>query len=295
MGSFEKLVVLTVIFLASVILAVAALSDGPDAPRVPGDGGALVAERETAPLPERTAVEQAPRQQPANDETSPRPNPFANGTRPARSSDDLAGAGLLSATGAAASGAGANGAGANGAPAAPSVPVVAAASDELPTLLATATGLVPSFDGSGTHFYTVGRDDRTWTGLSERFYGTATFAELLRSENAAVGQPVPGTLILVPSRSERATASRTEPHGARAPGRPAPPAPKVGAGEPAPLPSELTGQTFRTHTVGRGESLTAIAHHYYGKSSLWKRIHDANLDQLPDPDRLAEGMVLRIP
>jgi nucleoid-associated protein YgaU len=289
MGSFEKLVVLTVIFLASVILAVAALSDGPEAPPAGNGGAALVAERETAPPAEhpadRSAGQAAPRSEPAASGTDARPNPFASGTRPARSSEDLTGAGLLSATGAAV----------DEAPAAPAVPLVATASDELPTLLATATGLVPSFDGSGTHFYTVGRDDRTWTGLSERFYGTATFAELLRSENAAVGQPVPGTLILVPSRSERTTASRTEPHGARAPGRPAPPAPKVGAGEPAPLPSELTGQTFRTHTVGRGESLTAIAHHYYGKSSLWKRIHDAHLDQLPDPDRLAEGMVLRIP
>lgn len=50
-----------------------------------------------------------------------------------------------------------------------------------------------------------------------------------------------------------------------------------------------------THTVERGESLSLIAKHHYGKSSLWPRIYDANRDQLDDPDKIKPGQVLKIP
>jgi len=283
MGSFEKLVVLTVIFLASVILAVASLSDG-DVATPQGDGTALVSAPSNLASPPERDTPSAP-----NRESAPN-NPFVT-------SDRAREAGLLSATGAAsAPSAQAPVIDSNASrSAAPVVPAPFAAQEDLPEIVATATGLTPSFVGNGLYYYKVEANDRTWAALSERFYGSAAFADVLVAENAAVGPPVPGTDIIVPSRSAQAPANRTEPHTARAPGRTAPPQPKSTPGNDPQAEGELTGQTFRTHTVAAGESLTAIAFHYYGKASLWTRIHDANRDQLPNADRLTEGMQLRIP
>lgn len=50
-----------------------------------------------------------------------------------------------------------------------------------------------------------------------------------------------------------------------------------------------------THTVVKGESLSLIAKHHYGKASLWPRIYDANRDQLDNPDLIKPGQVLKIP
>lgn len=50
-----------------------------------------------------------------------------------------------------------------------------------------------------------------------------------------------------------------------------------------------------THTVEKGESLSLIAKHHYGKASLWNRIYEANRDQLDDPDTIKPGQVLNIP
>jgi nucleoid-associated protein YgaU len=48
--------------------------------------------------------------------------------------------------------------------------------------------------------------------------------------------------------------------------------------------------------VQTGESLGAIAQRYYGKSSDWKRILNANPDVLKgNPKKLKPGQKLRIP
>ena len=59
-------------------------------------------------------------------------------------------------------------------------------------------------------------------------------------------------------------------------------------------PSAATGQE-RTHKVLKGENLTGIAQKYYGKASLYMKVFEANRDQLNDPDKVREGMVLKIP
>jgi nucleoid-associated protein YgaU len=51
----------------------------------------------------------------------------------------------------------------------------------------------------------------------------------------------------------------------------------------------------RTHTVKKGETLTHIARHYYGKASEFNKIFEANRDQLKDPDKIREGMTLNVP
>ena len=45
----------------------------------------------------------------------------------------------------------------------------------------------------------------------------------------------------------------------------------------------------------KGDNLSKIAKQFYGKSSAWPKIFDANRDQLDDPDRIKPGQVLRIP
>lgn len=50
-----------------------------------------------------------------------------------------------------------------------------------------------------------------------------------------------------------------------------------------------------THTVSRGDTLSAIAQHYYGKASLWPKIYDANRDKIKNPNLIYPGQVFVIP
>jgi nucleoid-associated protein YgaU len=51
----------------------------------------------------------------------------------------------------------------------------------------------------------------------------------------------------------------------------------------------------RTHKVKKGETLSHISQQYYGKASQYMKIFEANKDQLNDPDKIREGMTLKIP
>jgi len=51
----------------------------------------------------------------------------------------------------------------------------------------------------------------------------------------------------------------------------------------------------RSHTVGKGDTLSAISKKYYDTANRWQEIFDANRDQLDDPDLIKPGQVLRIP
>lgn len=55
-----------------------------------------------------------------------------------------------------------------------------------------------------------------------------------------------------------------------------------------------SGAGEQTYTVEKGDNLSKIAKHFYGRQD-WKRIFDANRDQLSDPDRIQPGQVLKIP
>ncbi|MFC7301057.1 LysM peptidoglycan-binding domain-containing protein [Cognatiluteimonas weifangensis] len=52
---------------------------------------------------------------------------------------------------------------------------------------------------------------------------------------------------------------------------------------------------MQTYTVRKGDTLSAIAQHHYGKASRWHAIFDANRDQLDDPDLIHPGQVLKLP
>lgn len=50
-----------------------------------------------------------------------------------------------------------------------------------------------------------------------------------------------------------------------------------------------------SHVVEAGDTLGSLAARYYGDAGQWRRILDANQDDIPDPGRLFPGRVLKIP
>ena len=62
--------------------------------------------------------------------------------------------------------------------------------------------------------------------------------------------------------------------------------------------SQLTSKdehTMQTYTVVKGDSLSKIAKQVYGKASLWRKIYEANQDQIKNPDLIQPGQKLKIP
>jgi nucleoid-associated protein YgaU len=51
----------------------------------------------------------------------------------------------------------------------------------------------------------------------------------------------------------------------------------------------------RRYTVRKGDTLSAIAKREYGDANDWRRIYEANRDQLDNPDLIRPGQVLTIP
>jgi len=70
--------------------------------------------------------------------------------------------------------------------------------------------------------------------------------------------------------------------------------PRPALDTPGPQPSVSAGPSV-VHVVGPGESLGSIAMRYYGDSSRWQRIYDANRAAIPDPNALRIGTRLTIP
>ena len=50
-----------------------------------------------------------------------------------------------------------------------------------------------------------------------------------------------------------------------------------------------------SHTVAKGETLGAIAKHWYGNAKRYTEIFEANRDQLDSADKIEVGQTLRIP
>ncbi len=49
------------------------------------------------------------------------------------------------------------------------------------------------------------------------------------------------------------------------------------------------------YTVKSGDSLSKIAKELYGDAQQWKKIHQANTDQIKNPDLIQPGWKLKIP
>ena len=69
------------------------------------------------------------------------------------------------------------------------------------------------------------------------------------------------------------------------------PAAAAGQGGPAGTVSAPAG----SYTVQKGDTLSKISKQFYGDANKYKKIFDANKDQLKDPDKIQPGQVLRIP
>ena len=59
--------------------------------------------------------------------------------------------------------------------------------------------------------------------------------------------------------------------------------------------SGVSSTAEQSYTVVSGDNLSKIAKHFYGNANAWKRIFEANRDQLSDPDKIKPGQVLKIP
>lgn len=60
-------------------------------------------------------------------------------------------------------------------------------------------------------------------------------------------------------------------------------------------PTAAGTPTLRVHEVTKGETLSAIAKHYYGNANQYMKIFEANKDVLNDPDLIKVGQKLKIP
>jgi len=50
-----------------------------------------------------------------------------------------------------------------------------------------------------------------------------------------------------------------------------------------------------TYTVKKDDTLSSIARNFLGDAKAWRKIYEANRNQIKNPDRLQVGMVLTIP
>ena len=53
--------------------------------------------------------------------------------------------------------------------------------------------------------------------------------------------------------------------------------------------------SMKTYTVKAGDTLSKIARDYLGDANEYRRIFEANRDQLDDPDKIKPGQILKIP
>jgi nucleoid-associated protein YgaU len=68
---------------------------------------------------------------------------------------------------------------------------------------------------------------------------------------------------------------------------------KSGSSTTAPRPAAPPADQI--YTVAAGDSLSKIAKKLYGDANQWKRIFEANRDQIQNPDLIRPGQKLKIP
>lgn len=70
-----------------------------------------------------------------------------------------------------------------------------------------------------------------------------------------------------------------------------------GSSSTAPSPGMKPGPTTapKTYVVKEGDSLSKIAKRILGDADEWRKIYEANRDQIKDPDLIYPGQTLRIP
>jgi nucleoid-associated protein YgaU len=69
----------------------------------------------------------------------------------------------------------------------------------------------------------------------------------------------------------------------------------VESGSTSTAPEAPAPAAGRTYTVVKGDSLSKIAKRFYGDAQQWRRIYEANRDQIQNPDLIHPGQTLRVP
>ena len=62
-----------------------------------------------------------------------------------------------------------------------------------------------------------------------------------------------------------------------------------------PPPPEEEKEKAQFYEIVSGDTLGAIAKRFYGKASLYTRIHEANKELIPDPNKIYPGQKIVIP
>lgn len=62
-----------------------------------------------------------------------------------------------------------------------------------------------------------------------------------------------------------------------------------------PEPVEEEKEKIEIYEIVSGDTLGGIAKKYYGKASLYTRIHEANKELIPDPNKIYPGQKIKIP
>jgi len=286
MGHFEKLVVLTILFLSAVVLAVAL----NDQEAEPGDPLAAAGfDRDGAQALTPSAGERSTLSGPL---APGRAGPFdAGDAGDAGAAAGDAGAPLLDASLASAPraergpGRGALEPSAERSSAEPLPASGAAAlrSDEGPRerILRSEVGLERAAGMEEFRVYRVASGD-TWSGLAERFYGDGRFMTLLRSANEELDVLNESDSILVPVFDFTREAGSREPYRPRE-------VPAAGA------KTATAAAPGGVYVVQDGDNLTGISQKVYGTIKRWEDIYRANRDVLQDPDWLQVGMKLKLP
>jgi len=62
-----------------------------------------------------------------------------------------------------------------------------------------------------------------------------------------------------------------------------------------PEPKEEEKEKAEFYEIVSGDTLGGIAKKFYGKASLYTRIHEANKELIPDPNKIYPGQKIKIP
>jgi nucleoid-associated protein YgaU len=62
-----------------------------------------------------------------------------------------------------------------------------------------------------------------------------------------------------------------------------------------PKPVEEEKEKVEIYEIVSGDTLGGIAKKYYGKASMYTRIHEANKELIPDPNKIYPGQKIKIP
>lgn len=275
MGKFEKLVILTVLFAAAIVLAIT-FNRG---------------EKKVEAGSPLTGAQELLGEEPGLGAAKEESKPVASeGLQPAQG--ELPGSLALNA----------------GDEPAPEAPAFGLTSEPVANrdarILVDTTGLRPSFLEEYM-VYTVAEGD-TWSSLAQRFFQDGRYTRNLHQANDGMSTLVPGGELLVPvfdfvqadAGLQSGTGVASEPVAAQPlaaePSTPSfLPADSNPAAE-APVTPAPAGGTLE-YVVASGDTLSGIALAALGSAQKWPELLELNKDKLPKPEALKVGMKLKLP